>query len=812
MKTLFTFIVLLISSISFTQEKNAPERVRTYDVQHIKMNINIDWDKKMIIGVVETKIVPLADGFKEFEVDAVAMNVNFIADKDGKKLPYDYDDKKLTIMLPKPYTTRDTITYTVDYNCIPQSGLYFVYPQELTPSYPNQIWTQGEGEDNRYWLPLYDYPNDKTTTEMFVTVETKYQTLSNGYLVSQTPAGGDKYTAHWIQDKPHSTYLIMLAVGDFDITQDAWNDIPVQSYVFPERLGDGLYSFRNTAQMMKLFSEKFGVVYPWAKYAQITVKDFIYGGMENTSATVLNERAYYSPEIEKNYSAEGLISHELGHQWWGDLITCRNWNEMWLNESFATYSDALWSEARYGKDEYDYQILRNGDNALRVDARTGRYPIWAGYGSVTTNIYDKGSVIINTFRYILGDKFYPSLKTFLTDYGYKNVETQDFVDAINKTWNSDPNLDQPPADFKWMFDQWIWKAGHPEFIISYEYDATDKLVLLTVRQGQKEDSLTPVFKTPVDVRIKSVDENKIEKINITERTQIFKINFNSVPDFVQFDYGNNILDKSKISGSVGDIYNQILQSENAIDRIMAIRELPEKPFDRMITDVLYSVMINDKFYGVRSESAAALGKFNRTQVSDVLMNAYDIQTHPKVKREILKALANYKDEKVEKFILRKIKDEKDEYIVADGIEALTKITKPENIYEYVKAFMNRESHRNVVMAAVIDAMKAANKVNSDERYKIYFKEIGFGIGVPARLRAEGLKALKPFAKDEDIKILSKKYIDFNVRFIKSELIALLGESEDKAMIDFLNEIKKNTSDERIYKNLTAAIKKLNGEK
>jgi aminopeptidase N len=476
MKTLFICVVLLIFSISFAQEKNAPERLRTYDVQHIKMNINIDWDKKMIIGVVETKIVPLTDGFNEFEVDAVAMNVNFITDKDGKKLPYDYDDKKLHIILGKSYTTNDTITYTVDYNCIPQSGLYFVYPQELTPTYTNQIWTQGEGEDNRYWIPIYDYPNDKTTTEMYVTVENKYTTLSNGYLESKTPVGGDKYTAHWVQDKPHSTYLIMLGVGEYHIVEDSWNGIPVQSYVYPDRKKDGEYSFRNTAKMTEMFSEKYGVVYPWAKYAQITVKDFIYGGMENTSATVLNERSYYSPEIEKDYSAEGLISHELGHQWWGDLITCRNWNEMWLNESFATYSDALWTEARYGKDDYDYQILRNGDNAIRVDSATGRFPIWAGYGSVTTNIYDKGSVIINTFRYILGENFYPSLKTFLIDYGYKNVVTQDLVDAINKTMNSRANIDGPPADYKWMFDQWIWKAGYPEFEVDYLYNAGEKTV------------------------------------------------------------------------------------------------------------------------------------------------------------------------------------------------------------------------------------------------------------------------------------------------------------------------------------------------
>lgn len=810
MKIFFFFCLLfVIVSVGFSQEKNASERVRAYDVQHIKINIEIDWDKKMVLGNVETKIVPLADGFNEFEVDAVAFKINKITGKNGNRLKYDYDDKKITVILDKAYSPNDTIVYTVDYTCVPQSGLYFVYPQELTPSYKNQIWSQGEGEDNRYWLPIYDYPNDKATSEIYVTVENKYTTLSNGYLESKTPVGNDKYTAHWVQDKPHSTYLIMLGVGEYNVIEDNWNGIPVQSYVYTDKLKEGQFSFRNTAEMVKIFSEKYGVVYPWAKYAQITVKDFIYGGMENTSATVLNERAYYWPEIEKSYSAEGLISHELGHQWWGDLTTCRNWNEMWLNESFATFSDALWSETKYGRDEYDYQILRSGDNALSYDAARGRYPIWAGYGSVGTNIYDKGSVIINTFRYILGDKFFPSLKTFLTDNGYKNVETQDLVNAINKTWNDNPNLDQPPADFKWMFDQWIWKAGQPEFDIRYSYDAANKLVVLNVKQTQAEDSITPVFRTPVEVRIKNDKEDKIERINISQREEQFKISFVSAPDFVEFDYGNNILDKSKITRSIGDIYNQILQSENAIDRIMAIRELRDKQFDRMITDVLYNVLTTDKFYGTRNEAAITLAKFKRTQAVDVLMKGYDIQTHPKVKREILKALANYKDEKVLKFILRKIKDEKDDYIVSDGIDALAKVCNPEDIYEYVKPYMKRESHRNVVMGSVIDALKTANKSKTDERIKTYFKEIAFGIDIPGRLRADAIRALRPFAKDEDVKALAKKYIDFNARFVKQELIALLGDSNDISLVEFLTDIKKNTSDERIYKNLTDAIKKLN---
>jgi hypothetical protein len=257
-----------------------------------------------------------------------------------------------------------------------------------------------------------------------------------------------------------------------------------------------------------------------------------------------------------------------------------------------------------------------------------------------------------------------------------------------------------------------------------------------------------------------------------------------------------------------------MASENAIDRITGIREFAFREFDRGISDFLYNILINDKFYGVRCEAASTLGKLRHKLANDVLMRGYDIQTHPKVKREILKALANSNsnDETVLKFVLRKIKDEKNDYIVSDGIDALVKLAKPENLYEYVTPFMKRESHRNVVMASVIDALKAANKVKGDSRMKEYFKEIGFGIDIPGRLRAEGLKALKPFAKDEDVKALAKKYIDFNARFIKSEMIMLLGESEDKSMIEFLTGMKKNTSDERIYKNLTSAIKKLNGEK
>ncbi|MDQ3193365.1 MAG: M1 family metallopeptidase [Bacteroidota bacterium] len=457
---IFIFLVLTTENLFSQRVKPAipePERIRTYDVKHIKINVKFDWEQKEVAGNVETEIQPLADDLKEFYVDAVGFKINYIRDENNNDLDFGYDGKKIKINLTGSVSKESKIIYSVDYTCRPQKGLFFIYPTELNPSQPYQIWTQGEAQDNRHWIPIYDYPNDKTTFEVYVTVDQKFKTLSNGYLdYSRKISGTDQRQDHWVMDKPNSTYLIMLGIGNFEITEDKTEDLPVQSYVDQNiNIDDAKFTFRNTTQMVRVFNEKFQIKYPWSKYAQVVVEDFIYGGMENTSATVLNKRAIYTSAVENDYSSDGIIAHELGHQWWGDLTTCRNWSEMWLNESFATYSSALWKENYFNKDEYDYEMLKNGDLAIISDSVTGRYPIWAGLGSVTTNLYDKGAVILNTFRSILGEDFFPALGLFLTDNKYGNVETRDLINAINKYHNFRHNSNE---DYKWMFDQWIWKV------------------------------------------------------------------------------------------------------------------------------------------------------------------------------------------------------------------------------------------------------------------------------------------------------------------------------------------------------------------
>ncbi len=785
------------------------ERVRIYDVTHITIDISFDREKKEVIGNVKTSIVPLTSGLNKFEIDAVGFNINYIRDESERDLNYDYDNKKITVKTEKEYTPNDTLTYTVDYTCVPQRGLYFIYPTELNPSMPNQIWTQGEDEDNRYWIPVYDYPNDKATFELFISVENKYKTLSNGYLdFSNVISGTNIRRDHWVMDKPNSTYLIMLAVGDFNVISDETANAPVYSYVDQNiNYGDAQYSFRNVSRMMKGFSEKFEYEYPWNKYAEVVVEDFIFGGMENVTATVLNKRVIFSPEVENDYTSESTVSHELAHQWWGDLVTCANWKELWLNESFATYSADIWKEISAGEDELDYEVLKEGDGSLRIDSIIGRYPVWAGYGNVTTNVYDKGSVILNSFRHILGKEFFPALANYLKKYNFKNVESVNLLDefiAANKNEKiSSDNL-------KKMFTQWIWKAGSPEFQTSYVYNAKTKTVELNVKQIQKIDSLTSVFLMPVDIRLKNSSEDTIETIMISKKEETFNLPLKSAPEMVVFDCGNYFLDKNHFEKPFSDWEAQYRLSEKAVDRMSALRGMkiylqgdnsntagkPPITIDQIAAVRLLDEALNkDSFWGVRVEAAKVLGAdYVLDRTGKVLRDSYEMQTSSRVKREIIRALGKSKRQEDADFILDKVRNETNDYLIAEGISALAVCLSHEKIYDAVAPFAGRTSHRDVIQSAVIMALNAADDSLGDERIKNILMGYAFGIDVSGSLRTTALYALVKYAGDEDVKSLAMKYADYNFLFVKRALINLLSYSMDSNAAQLLRDMESKTTD------------------
>lgn len=817
---IFFFITFTILYCELSAQDNIPlpERKSDFDVLNIDINLDLDVKGKFLSGIVTSEITPIVNDLEIIELDAAALDINSIEDQSGNILKYEYTDNKLRINSGKKYSQGEKLKVSVNYSCSTQRGMYFIYPSGLNPSMPYQTWTQGEDENNRYWLPIYDYPNDKATVSLKVTVDDNFRTLSIGELISsEENIETGKRTDHWVMNMPVSSYLIMLAAGEFNILEKMYGNIPVQSYTDQNiNIGDAEYTFRNVPEMVRYFSEIFQFEYPWNKYAQIVVEDFMHGGMENVTATVLNKNLIYNSSVENEYGTEGTISHELGHQWWGDLITCRSWREIWLNESFATYSDILWDEKVFGKDEYDYNIVLYGDAALKFDSVSGRYPVWAGYGRYTANVYYKGAVILNSFRYILGDKFFPSLSTFLNDKKYEVAETSDLINSINKTTGK---------DYKWMFDQWIWKAGQPEFFVSYEFDENKKELDLKVRQLQKEDSLTPLFKIPMDIRVKEKNNDEIYKIEIKEKEQIFKFPCTSAPEFVVFDFGNKILDKLYFEKPFDDWKNQLLKSENAVDRIMALRGLerflkpdmsetagkPAITIDQSETLNLFeSSLNNDKYWGVRFEAAKILGNNPVVNINiDILKNSYDIQTDSKVKRQILKSIGSSRNNFNSEFISEKIKNEKNDYIVADGISSLAVCMNKKDIPEFVIPFAERNSHRDVIKRSVIRALDSANTEGTDIQIKNILMNIAFGKDIEGRLRTAALNSLAKYARDSDVKDSALKNLDYNFIFVKNSMLNLLALSGDRTLIPILNDELTRCTNPGIRKYYENAIAKLN---
>ena len=346
-------------------------------IRHIRLDLAIDLSRKSLDGRCSITLAPYGDQATSVELDCVDLTIAGVAGQARGKLPYEILKEKLRIRFPSPIKEGEEEILLIDY-CVtePVKGLYFVEPDEAYPGKPVQVWSQNEDEDARYWFPCFDAPHEKSTTEMVVTVPQGFVALSNGKLLGVEDHPQDhRRTYHWLQEVPHTTYLVSLVVGQFSEVEKTVDGLPVIHYVPHGREEDGERSFGKTPDMIRFFSEKIGVPYPYAKYAQVTVSDFIFGGMENTSMTTLTDLTLHDTRAHLDFSSDGLVAHELAHQWFGNLLTCRHWSDAWLNEGFATYFDALFKEHDRGENEFRYEMHRMAEEYFKEDRERHRRPV-----------------------------------------------------------------------------------------------------------------------------------------------------------------------------------------------------------------------------------------------------------------------------------------------------------------------------------------------------------------------------------------------------------------------------------------------------
>jgi aminopeptidase N len=599
-------------------------RSHPFDMQHILLKLSFNWNEESVAGEATLRLRPLADDLKEVELDAANFTVDWVKLPDGRGLNFDLAPEKLIVKLDRAYKTAEDISFTVKYLAKPKQGLHFVKPTINEPDRPYQIWSQGESITNHYWFPCYDYPNDRASSEIIATVESKYRVISNGELVSVDEDKAQGLTTyHWRMDQPFSSYLVSIIVGEFaEIKSDA-DGVPVIHYVYKDRVADGERTFANVPEMIKFYSEKTGIRYPFNKYAETTVRDFG-GGMENITATTLSDN--FLKDARAMIDTDDSISaHELAHQWFGDLVTCRDWSELWLNEAFASFMAANWIARSRGPEAYlrellndQDMLLQNYNNGRHRPIVTRRYFDPEQLFEETT--YSRGQVVLHMLRNLLGEEaFWRSINHYLTAHRNGLATTEDLARAIEETTGQ--NID-------WFFDQWVYKMGQPELEISSFYNEIDHELHIKIKQTQKNDEKRPwfqvarVFRLPVDIGVTTSAGASVNHVVIDRAEQEFIFPADSKPLFVNFDRGSNILAIIKYPRAQAELIYQLRHDDDITGRWRAARQLFGATEPAAI-DALISALKEDSSALVRAQVVSALGEIKTEAARAALIAALD---------------------------------------------------------------------------------------------------------------------------------------------------------------------------------------------
>lgn len=608
LRSLFSLVVvaLFLSGCGSSKSGKAPAapatsapKVRVFDpvkdyraarpldmkVVHTKLYLRPDFKNAWMYGTAFLTVQPHFYAGDSLILDAKGFTITrleYVGDDYFKSLPYTYDGQQIRIFLEFAHSAKTNFEILVEYIAKPNElksvggsaaiqgakGLYFINGDGSDPNKPTQLWTQGETESNSCWYPTIDAPNQKTTQEIYLTVDTSFVTLSNGELVYSTDNGDGSRTDYWKQELPHAPYLTMLAVGKFHVQRESWRGKEVSYYVEPEFAATAKASYPNTVEMLEFYSKQLGVPYPWHKYAQISVRDYVSGAMENTTAVIFGEWAQRTERELIDGSSESTVAHEMYHHWFGDLVTCESWSNISVNESFATYGSYLWDEHKYGRFEADRGLHGNLLGYLNESKRKQEDLVRFYYGDkeevFDSHSYAKGSRILHMLRTEVGDEaFFAALKLFLTRHAYQAVEIHQLRLAFEEVTGRDMN---------WFFNQWFYAKGHPVLDIQTSYDAATAEVVVTIAQ-QQDLSRSPQYRLPMDVDVYTGSSKTTHKIVLTGLTDTFRLKSPVQPVLVNVDARKVLLAEKKENKSTAEYLEQWKRAPLYLDKLEALQKL-----------------------------------------------------------------------------------------------------------------------------------------------------------------------------------------------------------------------------------------------
>jgi aminopeptidase N len=672
------------------------ERSRDYDAIHYRIELSVDPEKKSLQGQNTISLAPLRENLKIVKLDAQSLIATDVSDLEGKPLKFKQTEDNIFVDLGKVYNSTDKISFTVKYYLSEAvTGLKFIDEEGDQPlmvsssCFPNKA---------RQWIPCYDYPNDKATQEMIITTASKYKVLSNGRFMGKTDNQDGSSTWYWKQEKPHATYLINLSIADYLVVEDSLGNLPINYWVYHSMADRVERVFGKTPYMMEFFNKIYNYDFPWEKYDQV-VSPYLTGGAEATSASIIGERVVTDEFSEQDYPREYVVAHELAHQWWGDLITCRSWEHTWLNESFGTYSDHLYTEYDLGDLEGDYDL--HFKKSVYLDEFHNRFQrpiVYYDYEEPGDNFnrhtYQKGACTLHLLRYILGDDtFFRTISEFLHRHEFQSVSTFDFMKCVKEV--SGLNMD-------WFFEQYFFRPGHPVFNVSKTWDENKKELTITIIQEQDKWKDVPIYRIPVRIGLFTGKEKDVREYWLENKTETLKIKLDSEPDLVRFDDGNILLKELTYKKSLKELVFQV-NNDDMIGRMWAVGELSAYASDPVTIALWKNIAENDDFWAVRAAAVEQIG-INHGEDNVDFLKVCAKDERSRVRAAAVKQLGNLKDAKLKGFYKDVFSKDNSYAAKSEALIAIGKCGKKSDIKYLEKAGLQK-SYADVVANASQEAIE-----------------------------------------------------------------------------------------------------------
>lgn len=782
-----------------------PDRV--VDINHMKLQMRFENLNDAKFTAIETiTVTPIGTDAAGLKLDAVGLKINSVK-LDSKAVEFSQDDETITLRFDPALPVGQKKEIVFDYVCDhPTDGMVFTPSSSAAPQYTAEVHTQGESQFNRHWFICHDFPNERMSTELIVDVPAGFSVSSNGKLVSNLTSG-DRAIWHYLQEKPHVSYLVSLIIGKFDIVEVPYSHVPLKVWV-PVGLGDEvLQTYGRTGEMIDLFEKRFGVPYQWDRYDQLCVKNFGAGGMENTSATTMYPTAILDKTALLDGDLDGLISHELCHQWTGDTITCKSWAHIWLNEGWATYGSALWNEQRFGQDGY-LESIRGSFGVAQRDKTSGDQPtVSPVYSSPEEtfrragNPYPKGSSVLHMLRMMLGeDVFWKGVQLYMSRFALNVAETNDFRYAMEEVSGK---------GLEWFFDQWFYRPGCPELKANVRYDGEKRELLVDVDQTQKIDERTPAFRFSLPVAVRTASGDHTYTIDIAEKSTTYRTTLDGPPSIVAIDPYLHVLKTITTEKPMAMWIEQARNGPTIVAKMEAIEALAKTDLPEHIA-LLNQIIRDDKIrYTLRNVAVDALAGYSSDQAKDafVAIAKSDI-AEARVRSNIVDKLRKFPKEKVAEMLTNFAKNDPSYATRVNAIEGLASLKVKEQadlIAELVNFKSQHEQVRNAALRALAD-LDDARGLDLAMKYAAY--------GNMDRARPTAIDCIAKLAKhdkDKAVTFLLGLLNDPENRAAGAVGGALADIGDDRA-IDPIKAISETNHDPDVRKRASEWLKRLQEKK